>query len=382
VIILFSVAIYTVTAGNTIGTDIFVFYLAGRSSFIDGQGPYIPNNYLQSQILTYGHPAEIGEDPLIFGYPPFSLFPILPLFFIPFEWTQAIWFALMFICVTLIPFLVFPDTPRWLPPTIFLIYPFSFGLLMGNFAVPIGMIVLAVYGYFFNSTKSNRYIDLLAGVALAWCTAKPQFIWIFLIFYFIVAFKQKRNWFIYSYIGTLTTFLALSFAVSATWITDWLIQIKDYARYIQSTPHLIQYFNLLLNKNEATLLAGLVSVIIIGWLIVILIRWYQREKDPLQVLCWIGIISHLFYPGGVAYGQIIFIIPFLIWLFTTSKLKPKLSIFLWIIAIFISWFELVQFRLMPDTIIFSEWLFCFYLIWMIITHVNKTDKNHSKLLIK
>ncbi len=157
VIALFSYAIYKVTAGNTIGTDIFVFYLAGRSSFIDGQGPYVPDNYLQSQILTYGHAATIGEDPLIFGYPPYSLFPLLPLFFIPFEWTQAIWFALLFMCVTLIPFLVFPDSPRWLPPTIFLIYPFSFGLLMGNFAVPIGMITSGCLWLLFQHGKGKSF---------------------------------------------------------------------------------------------------------------------------------------------------------------------------------------------------------------------------------
>ena len=372
VIALFSFAINKVTAGNTIGTDIFVFYLAGRSSFIDGQGPYVPDNYLQSQILTYGHAATIGEDPLIFGYPPYSLFPLIPLFFIPFEWTQAIWFTLLFICVTLIPFLVFPESPRWLPPTIFLIYPFSFGLLMGNFAIPIGIITLAVYGYFFNMVKANRFIDLLTGVALAWCTAKPQFIWIFLIFFLFAAIKQKRIWSIYGFFGSLAAFLPLSFVVSATWLVDWWEQIKNYAQFNQTVPHLIQILNLVFNKNTALVIAGLFSLILLGWFVVTIVQWYQGKKKPFQVLCWAGLISHLFYPGGFAYEQIIFLIPFMIWLFQTGKKKPKITLFLWISSIFISWIELIQFRLMPDRIMFNEWLFIFYLVWMVLFGIDKS----------
>ena len=144
--------------------------------------------------MVYGHVAVEGEDPLIFGYPPYVLFPLMPLFFIPFQWTQAIWLAVLLVATILIPFLMFPHTPRWLPATIFLLYPFSFGLLMGNFAVPYRYNHI---GYLLDicstSEKASPAIDFIAGVALAWSTAKPQFIWLFLIFYFIAALKLKKK---------------------------------------------------------------------------------------------------------------------------------------------------------------------------------------------
>ena len=234
IVALLSFAIYTVTAGNTVGTDILVFYLAGRSSFIDGQGPYIASNFVLSQIMVYGHRAGAGEDPLIFGYPPYVLFPLTPLFFIPFQWTQAIWLALLLVATILIPLLMFPHSPRWLPATIFLLYPFSFGLLMGNFAVPIGIIILAVFGYLFLFEKASPSIDFIAGVALAWSTAKPQFIWLFLVFYFIAALKLKRNWLIYGFITAIIIFLLISFVVSPSWVTDWWLQVQNYTQFFKS----------------------------------------------------------------------------------------------------------------------------------------------------
>jgi hypothetical protein len=380
IVSLFSIAIYTVSAGNTIGTDILVFYLAGRSSFIDGQGPYITANFVQSQIMVYGHTAGEGEDPLIFGYPPYSLFPLLPLFFIPFQWTQAIWLALLLITIILIPFLLFPDSPRWLPALIFLLYPFSFGLLMGNFAVPFGIIALAVYGILFNTGKASPSIDFIAGVALAWSTAKPQFIWLFLIFYFIAALKLKRFWLIYGFISAIIVFLLFSFFVSPTWVPEWWLQVQNYTHSNQTDLHISQLLGFIGNEKIKVFLTVLLSTGLIAWLIRMIYQWWIGKKGPLKVLCWVGLMTHLFYPGGFAYEQIVFSVPFIIWLIMNGRKKTGLSIFFWILAIAISWLELIIQRLYPNNSMINEWLFAWYFVWMLLVVENGFNFLKTRLM--
>ena len=366
IVALLSFAIYTVTAGNTVGTDILVFYLAGRSSFIDGQGPYIASNFVLSQIMVYGHPAGAGEDPLIFGYPPYVLFPLTPLFFIPFQWTQAIWLALLLVATILFPLLIFPHSPRWLPATIFLLYPFSFGLLMGNFAVPIGIIILAVFGYLFLFEKASPSIDFIAGVALAWSTAKPQFIWLFLVFYFIAALKLKRNWLIYGFITAIIIFLLISFVASPSWVTDWWLQVQNYTQSNRTDLHISQLLQFIDSEKVRTFFIVVFSTGLIAWMIRMFYQWTTGKIDPLKVLCWVGLATHLFYPGGFAYEQIVFLVPFIIWFLMYGRNKMGISILFWILAIVISWIEPFLNRVLPDVTTINEWLFGYYFIWMLI----------------
>ncbi|HZK61830.1 MAG TPA: hypothetical protein VFC41_07110 [Anaerovoracaceae bacterium] len=366
IISLISIAIYTVTAGNTIGTDILVFYLAGRSSFIDGQGPYVTENFIQSQMMVYGHPASVGEDPLIFGYPPYSLFPLLPLFFIPFQWTQAIWLAILLAAIILIPFLIFPNSPRWLPASLFLLFPFSFGLLMGNFAIPIGIIIMAVYGYLFHVEKAPPSIDFIAGAALAWSTAKPQFIWLFLVFYFIAALKLKRHWLIYGFITAIIIFLLFSFVVSPTWVSDWWLQVQNYKYSIPTNLHLTRMLSFIESIKIKALITSLFSIVLIVWMGRKFHEWFIGKIDPIIILCWIGFTTHLFYPGGVAYEQIVFMIPFILWITINGGKNRGLSLTLWALAISISWLEFVLNRLLPGISTNNELLFCYYVVWMII----------------
>jgi len=53
-IALLAVGIHFYSEGNIVGNDILVFYLAAKSSLLDSQGPYLPENAMLSQLLSYG----------------------------------------------------------------------------------------------------------------------------------------------------------------------------------------------------------------------------------------------------------------------------------------------------------------------------------------
>ncbi|MHB8135755.1 MAG: hypothetical protein ACYDH1_16215 [Anaerolineaceae bacterium] len=175
-IALLAVGIHFFSEGNTVGNDILVFYLAAKSSFLDLQGPYLSENAMLSQLLSYGKLAKPGEDYLTFSYPPFALLPILPFIFFTFDWVQAIWLSILIISLILVMIACFPNSPRWILMSIFLFYPFAFGLLMGNFVIPIAIILIAnIKLLFFNKENHSKWIEIVLASLLAWTTCKPQF---------------------------------------------------------------------------------------------------------------------------------------------------------------------------------------------------------------
>jgi hypothetical protein len=372
IILLFAFAIHLIMAENIVGNDILVFYLAAKSSFIDGQGPYLSENSILSQLLSYGKLAQPGEDYLTFSYPPYALIPIWILTFLPFQWAQAIWMSTLIIGFVLAVVLLFPQAPRWLAPTTLLIYPVTFGILMGNFVIPIVIILIVNVKYFFFSNwKPNNTLEILLAISLAWATVKPQFSWLFIAFILISAFLQKKRNFIRWFFISLLLCLLMSFFIQSDWISALIKQISFYQQTNPTELQIIRFFDLFLPTQISRIIAIPFILIAILWVFYAFYQWWHKKLKTISVFVIIGWVSYLLYPGGVDYQQVVFVLPFLFWIYQWKPIKPILVTIVWVFLILFSWLEFIYVRMLGMNPGVTGWLFYGYLIWAIVLLTNK-----------
>jgi len=189
---LFSLGVSAITPNITFGNDFFVFHSASCALFTEGLSPYSTQVETANQFAVYGRLAHPGENLLTFSYPPYALLPFLPLSFLPLKWAQSIWVSLLFTSLLILPILTYPRIPRWAFSTAFLLYPITFSLILGNFAILLGTIIILILGYLLNTQLHSRNKDLVFGALLAFSTIKPQFSALFVLFILIFAIRDKR----------------------------------------------------------------------------------------------------------------------------------------------------------------------------------------------
>ncbi len=377
IILLFAFAIHFIMADNIVGNDILVFYLAAKSSFIDGQGPYLSENAVLSQVLSYGKVAQPGEDYLTFSYPPYALIPVWILTFLPFDWAQAIWMAILIIGFVFGLILLFPLAPKWLAPSALLIYPVAFGILMGNFVIPIAIILLFnVKYFFFNISKPNQIVEYILAISLAWATVKPQFSWLFITFILVSAFSQKKRKFILCFFLSFIVFLLLSFLIQPDWVSAFIKQIGFYQQTNPTELQLIKFLNLFLPVRISDIIAIPLIVIAILWALYTFYQWWHQKLKTLSVFIIIGWVSYLLYPGGVDYQQIVFVLPILLWIFQWKPSNRILVPVVWVLLILFSWLEFIYVRILGMNFAITGWFFYGYLLWAIIL-LTRTKKGSS-----
>lgn len=371
-----AVAIHFLTASNTIGNDILVFYMAAQSTFKHGQSPYLSENAILSQLLTYGKLAQPGEDYLTFSYPPFALMPLFLLVWLPFDWAQAIWMASLILGLVIILLLSFPKAPRWLAVSVFLLYPITFGLLMGNFVILILIILIANIYFLFSNQANTPYMEIFLAIALAWTAVKPQFSWLYLIFFLIVAMRQRRKVYLLSFACSLGLFILISFIISPDWVQAWINQVSYYAQTNPVQLHLIAILSLILPTSLVRICDIVLIPALLFWVGRYIYKYKPGKNDWLLILIVIGFCGHLLYPGGVAYQRIIFLIPFIVWMSTPQTSQAKyIKPLIWLLAIILSWMELIGPRLISASIPYNEWLFAGYSLWMIFILRSKSNIN-------
>lgn len=374
IILVFAFAIHSIMSDNVVGNDILVFYLAAKSSFIDGQGPYLSENALLSQVLSYGKPAQPGEDYLTFSYPPYALIPIWILAYLPFQWAQALWMSALIIGFVMMVFLIFPQAERLIAPSTLLIYPITFGILMGNFVIPIAIILLANIKYiFFCKENNNRILEFILAISLAWTTVKPQFSWLFISFILLSAFSQKKRHLIFFFSMSFIFFLVVSFLIQADWINALVKQISFYQQTNQTDLQIKQLVDLLLPAKISEIIAIPIILMAILWVLYSFTQWWHNKLKTLSVLVIIGWVSYLLYPGGVDYQQIVFLIPLLVGILTWKPKRNYLAPLVWMLFVFLSWLEFFFIRILDFDSPVRNWLFYGYLLWAIIL-LSRTEK--------
>ncbi|PKO04919.1 MAG: hypothetical protein CVU41_14255 [Chloroflexi bacterium HGW-Chloroflexi-3] len=363
--LLLSIGIYVATPDNVFGNDFYVFHSASRALFIEGISPYSEQVEIANQLGVYGRVAQPGENLLTFSYPPYALFLFYSLAFLPLKLAQSIWISLLFSLLLILPLLSYPLIPRWALISSFCLYPISFGLILGNYAVLIGTLLVFILGYLLDSTRPSLKWDVLTGFLLAFCTIKPQFSALFILFILLLALRSKRWRLIQSFIISFLVFIAFSFILLPSWPLEWYQQLFKYVDSNQAIPHVTIFLQLFLKESTANLLSIMITILMFVVLAWMLRKWWFGSFSSLKILAFIGFLTYFIHPRTVSYEQITFLVPFLIWIFSNPPSTSTLTkVFFYFSAILISWGGFFAAKAGWVALFPLEWIFLFYIIWM------------------
>lgn len=373
----FTYGLHSLLGQNPPGADFYTFWVAGRALFTQGQDPYSAEVTLASQEGIYGRAALPEEDQVAYAYPPYALLPLLPVAFMPFSWAQAFWMAFNILALLTAAFFALPGAPRWLVISFLFFYPVAFGVLLGNFAVLIGAILILVYCFVIDKQNPKPWLQFLAGFLLAWTTAKPQFMWLFLVFIAIYVLRQKRWWLLAGGAAGMVVMLGVSWLLVPNWLPEWLTRIREYAGYVQSQPTLMNFLVISASRDaalKATLMIAAACLIFTVWL---LRTWWKKEISSLLVLIWIGFVTYLFHPHGISYEQMCFLAPMLIWAGMPPRQTNKTYLYFWWIPLIISWiaFAVSKWVFNPA----DEWPVIYdsiFVLWVLMTQFPKKEPDH------
>ena len=260
------------------GNDSIPRYVAAQAWLFEGLSPYSDEVTARAQIMINGRLARPDEDRQRFAYPFYVIFFYIPLAFFTWDWAQAIGivtleFALMLITIFSLRLY------KWSPPPLVLAFTLLWTLvwyhavrtiIVVQFAGIAGLLI--VVGLW--AIKEKR--EVLAGVALALASAKPQMLFLLLPFIGIWSILNKRWRLALSISITMIILLGASFLFVPTWLTDMLTQLADYTQY----THIGSPLNILtaivfpsLGSNGEWVLIGILLV----WL---LWEWWLVRFDP------------------------------------------------------------------------------------------------------
>jgi len=332
-----SIGIHSLTQGNTLGTDFYIFYRAGQTAFIDRSSPYSDQLSLENQLAIFKQPARPDQDHLNFAYPPYVLLAVLPFIGLDFAWAQALWAALLILAMVGAIALAFPGAPPWVTILFLCFYPVTFGLILGNFAVLIGAALLLIFGVISRPANLGRFAQACLGLLLAWLTAKPQFMWLFAILFLLMAFKRRWWTFLAASAAGTVFFLAVSFAIVPGWPALWLESASKYTVFNHSGLILSVLLGDILPQGAALpVTIGLAALLlaITAWLFW---RWWLGWLDIGLLLAWCGVVVYALHPRGVSYEHITFLLPLVVWACRQAKQQPFPVLAFWFGSLLVSW---------------------------------------------
>jgi hypothetical protein len=351
------------TRDNNLGIDYYIYYVGGRTLFKEGGSPYSDAVAEQVQMAVLKRLALPGEDQVGFAYPPHALLPVLPTLWLPYDWASALWLA--FGVLALVGAMAaFRRVPRWAPVSLLFIYPFSFALLTGNFNVLIAAVLLLSFGLLGREQELSKTGQVLMGVLLAYATVKPQFAWLFIVF-FLLWTLQRRWWaWLGGFAGGMLAMLIFSFATMPNWLPAWMERLQKYSVYNRTQFVSVFLLRDFLPLNAAWWVTGVLGAMALAVSAWLFLRWWRGKTTPIQLLAWCGLVGFLFNTHGQAYEQIIFLLPMLVWVCTRQYRKQLPVLVFWWGGLALSWmfFFLSRIPDLPPGI--RDWQFLFYIVWL------------------
>ncbi len=199
----------------------------------EGADPYSEAATLEIQEGIYGRAATPEEDQVLFVYPFYTVFFLLPISWLSYEWAQPVWLALvMFTVVTAVLLtlkLVEWKMPLWLLAITLIwaifFYNSSRTVILGQFAGPVFLAMVAAL----LALKHDR--DIAAGLLLSLSTIKPQMTFLLVIALLIWAVGQRRWRFVGSFIAAMLLLTGLSFVLLPGWLFSFVDQVLFYPAY-------------------------------------------------------------------------------------------------------------------------------------------------------
>ena len=204
-----------------------------RSFWIDGLNPYSDEASYNIQQRYFGRTPTGREDLVLFAYPFYTVFFLLPFIFTSFAWAAAVWMVLLESCL-LVSLILLLHHFRWRPSPLLLGVLLFWNLVSYFPARNLILGQLAALVYFcevFTIWALARKNDRWAGILLAISTVKPQMGFLVIPFLLLWAWREKRWIFLTSFLASFGVLMAASFALVPNWMFDWLNQVSAYPTY-------------------------------------------------------------------------------------------------------------------------------------------------------
>ena len=359
-----SAGVHTYTRDNTLGTDFFICWQAGRGFLIDHTSPYSEEFALRSQLAVLKRPAAPGEDQLGFAYPPFSILILLPLLTLPFDWAAAVWLALLILGWVAAVFLITRRAPLWPGLLIAAFYPVFFGLILGNFVSLAAALLAVLAGRYLFAAKPSAALQIFAGIAAAWLLVKPQFSWLYVLILLLFAVRRRQWAFMLAAAGGALFFGLVSFWIWPTWPGEWLAEVNRYAAYNQTWPTLLILLADFLPQDWTLALGGIGLVAVMAATLYYLLRWWSGRLTLLPLLAWAGLAAYLVHPHGKSYEHLVFLVPLLVWICRHPR-RLSLSVQAWWLGnLAASWLAFALSFSLPGLGGLTEWPLLVYAAWV------------------
>lgn len=373
---LFASLIHLTLRQNTIGMDYYTFWLAGQR-VLERQNPYDETVAIQSQLGIMRRLAGPQDDQMGFAYPPYALLPTLPFAYLPFDWAQAFWLAFCFLTLVSALYAAQPARATRLMVIVLTFFPVTFGLLLGNFVIPIGALLLLLLARLVLYAERQTSLQIMFGALLAWTTIKPQFVILYLIFLAFFAIQQRLWPFIISFVLSTLGLGLISFILVPGWPALWLNRLTLYAGYMQTYPMAIFLLRSFLPPLAASLLATALLLLSL-WVGYHLWQRWQQNKLPLPLLlAWLGLCAYLLHPRNVAYAQIAFLLPFFYWLLNRPSWQQHPIPTLLLIGIPGSWAVFALAKLLPAPNLADELRLALYAAWCLWLFIPQQEDRHA-----
>lgn len=244
-----------------------------------GIDPYSAEASAAIQTGVYGRPALPDEDQVLFVYPFYTTFFMWPLTGLPYDWVQAIWMALVLVCLATAVILLLRlfdwRQPSWLLAVTLLwsviFYHSARTILLGQFAGPVFLLAAA------SLLALKRGRDGWAGLFLALSTVKPQMVFLLIPALLWWTAGQRRWRFWRGFGGMMAGLTAVSFLLLPGWLAGFVRQVGYYPDYTVTGPPvwvITGYLFPQLGKPVEWML----SALLLGWM-----GWQWRHLPRLSL---------------------------------------------------------------------------------------------------
>lgn len=316
-LLLFAVMVISVrqwfTRSAVGANDFYPRYRGATLFWRDGIDPYSQEATETIQREMYGRLALPDEDQVLFVYPFYVTFLLLPLVWLPvaYSWIQAIWLTLLLFALAGGVYTICRLLHWELSPLLFgtlllwtvLSYHSVRVIILGQFA---GLVFLFVVGTLLALQQRH---DKLAGFLLAWATIKPQMVIFMVPALLLWAVGRKRWYFVGSFALTLAILGVASFWLLPNWLFSFIAQVWAYPTYTAYASSPLGWL------TASVLVKRLLQGVLLGWMV-----WEWRQlwqitavSPPLFIILGTTMItSVLIFDQTATTNQVVLYLPLLL----------------------------------------------------------------------
>lgn len=323
-IVLFTIQViatyqYLILPSNIGFNDFYSRWRGANIYLLEGRDPYGLDVTSQIQVeMGATHQAEGRSG---FHYPLHVLFLFWPLVYLPYAWTQAIWFTILLwltigsvgIMLVYLGWKPSPTSIVGLMVGSIILYPIARTMLLGQFTIHVTFFIAL------SMLLLRKGHDGWAGLALSVTSIKPQLAVFVGIWFVLWVLLQKRYRFLWGVLGGgLLLFLAAT-AVYPRWILSFIEDLTRYSNVAGGrSPILVLTESL--GFGQIQFIRYLFSAILIA---IMLYSWWRARHDDgiyfdMAVYWSLLVTTMVLFQTGTT-NQAILLIPLLAGIYQLTK---------------------------------------------------------------